>query len=167
LNAQSMTTRIMRTHTYAPSNPNIDVSSAYRLKWCNRDLIPIPEDRRLWTWQGFAGYWIITGTSFQPFQIILELSWNVVYGIQAILGLQSGGIVGQSGIFRVVSRQFSPPLVCVPSYYARDPSPRPLCSPILTGLHCAFSTASPVLTRLAWDIVIPGRATVESVNSWR
>lgn len=29
--------------------------------WCNRDLIPIPEDRRTWTWQGFAGYWIITG----------------------------------------------------------------------------------------------------------
>ena len=25
------------------------------------------------------------------------LSWNVVYGIQAILGLWSGGIVGQSG----------------------------------------------------------------------
>jgi cytosine/uracil/thiamine/allantoin permease len=30
-------------------------------QWCNRDLIPIPEDRRTWTWQGFAGYWIITG----------------------------------------------------------------------------------------------------------
>lgn len=25
------------------------------------------------------------------------LSWNIVYGIQAILGLWSGGIVGQSG----------------------------------------------------------------------
>jgi len=25
------------------------------------------------------------------------LSWNVVYGIQAVLGLWSGGIVGQSG----------------------------------------------------------------------
>ena len=25
------------------------------------------------------------------------LSWNAVYGIQAILGLWSGGIVGQSG----------------------------------------------------------------------
>jgi NCS1 family nucleobase:cation symporter-1 len=33
------------------------------MQWCNRDLIPIPEDRRTWTWQGFAGYWIITGVS--------------------------------------------------------------------------------------------------------
>ena len=30
-------------------------------QWCNRDLIPIPENRRTWTWQGYAGYWIITG----------------------------------------------------------------------------------------------------------
>lgn len=30
-------------------------------KWCNRDLIPIPDDRRTWTYQGYAGYWIITG----------------------------------------------------------------------------------------------------------
>lgn len=29
--------------------------------WCNRDLIPIPDDRRTWTWQGFAGYWVIAG----------------------------------------------------------------------------------------------------------
>lgn len=31
--------------------------------WCNRDLIPIPYGRRTWTWQGFTGYWIITGES--------------------------------------------------------------------------------------------------------
>lgn len=29
--------------------------------WCNRDLIPIPPDRRTWDWTGFAGYWVITG----------------------------------------------------------------------------------------------------------
>lgn len=29
--------------------------------WCNRDLIPIPPERRTWTWQGFAGYWVIAG----------------------------------------------------------------------------------------------------------
>jgi hypothetical protein len=39
--------------------------------------------------------------------------------------------------------------------------------PILTGLHFALSTASPLLTCLAWDLLIPGRAAVESVNSWR
>jgi len=40
-------------------------------------------------------------------------------------------------------------------------------SPILTGLHFALSTASPLLTCLAWDLLIPGRAAVEGVNSWR
>jgi NCS1 family nucleobase:cation symporter-1 len=29
--------------------------------WCNRDLIPIPSDRRTWDWTGYAGYWVITG----------------------------------------------------------------------------------------------------------
>lgn len=29
------------------------------------------------------------------------LSWNLLYGIQAILGVWSGGIVGQSGPFEV------------------------------------------------------------------
>jgi NCS1 family nucleobase:cation symporter-1 len=32
------------------------------------------------------------------------LSWNVVYGIQAVLGLWSGGIVGQSGNSHDLSR---------------------------------------------------------------
>jgi hypothetical protein len=74
--------------------------------------------------------------------------------------------------FTVISRQSSPPFACVPSRRARDPSP--LCSPSLhlnlTHPHqpsCALSTASPLLTRLAWDVLIPGRAAVESVNSWR
>lgn len=33
--------------------------------WCNRDLIPIPSERRTWTWQGYAGYWIIAGGRFK------------------------------------------------------------------------------------------------------
>lgn len=40
----------------------VDEHANYRNTfWCNRDLIPIPEDRRTWTWQGFAGYWVICG----------------------------------------------------------------------------------------------------------
>lgn len=40
----------------------VDEDANYRNTfWCNRDLIPIPEDRRTWTWQGFAGYWVICG----------------------------------------------------------------------------------------------------------
>lgn len=34
--------------------------------WCNRDLIPIPNERRTWAWQDFAGYWVITGTARKP-----------------------------------------------------------------------------------------------------
>src|ERR1700710_157006 len=53
-------------------------------------------------------------------------------------------------------------------------TPSPLCSPSLhlnlTHPHhpsCAHSTASPLLTRLAWDVLIAGRVAAESVNSWR
>lgn len=41
--------------------------------WCNRDLIPIPPDRRTWTWQGFAGYWVICGYVF----------WSLSMGLYA------------------------------------------------------------------------------------
>lgn len=45
----------------------VDEDANYRNTfWCNRDLIPIPEDRRTWTWQGFAGYWVICGYVSQP-----------------------------------------------------------------------------------------------------
>lgn len=40
----------------------IDDDAEYRNTfWCNRDLIPIPESRRTWSWKGYAGYWTITG----------------------------------------------------------------------------------------------------------
>jgi len=75
-------------------------------------------------------------------------------------------------VLAVISRQSSPHSACAPTHDARDPSP--LCSPSLhlnlTHPHqpsCAHSTASPLLTRLAWDVLIPGRAAVESVNFWR
>jgi len=43
-----------------------------------------------------------------------------------------------------------------------------LNSPTLTRSHqpsCAHSIASPLLTRLAWDVLIPDCAAIESVNS--
>lgn len=43
-----------------PVDDNANYENTY---WCNRDLIPIPEDRRTWVWEGFAGYWIITGAN--------------------------------------------------------------------------------------------------------
>jgi hypothetical protein len=53
-----------------------------------------------------------------------------------------------------------------PSLHLNLTRPHP-SSPILTGLRFALSAASPLLTCLAWDLLIPGRAAVESVNSWR
>lgn len=41
-----------------PVDENADYKNTF---WVNRDLIPIPDERRTWTWQGFAGYWVITG----------------------------------------------------------------------------------------------------------
>lgn len=46
----------------------VDENANYRNTfWCNRDLIPIPQDRRTWTWQGFAGYWVICGYVYECF----------------------------------------------------------------------------------------------------
>jgi hypothetical protein len=63
LSVQSTRMLITRIHTYVDSLPEGSSLANERMQWCNRDLIPIPEDRRTWTWQGFAGYWIITGVS--------------------------------------------------------------------------------------------------------
>lgn len=41
--------------------------------WCNRDLIPIPADRRTWTWQGYAGYWIIAGVNSTAWTVVSSL----------------------------------------------------------------------------------------------
>ena len=78
-------------------------------------------------------------------------------------------------IWFVVSRQPSPHFAGAPSHRARDTLP--LRSPSLTSTS-AFLThphrppfcalhRSPLLTHLALDLLIPGRAAVESVNSWR
>lgn len=57
--------------------------------WCNRDLIPIPEDRRTWTWQGFAGYWIITGANNSAWtagSTMLSLGLSVSQAMGVIVG---------------------------------------------------------------------------------
>ncbi|KXS99793.1 hypothetical protein AC579_9448 [Pseudocercospora musae] len=43
-----------------PVDENAEYHNTY---WCNRDLIPIPADRRTWTWQGYFGYWVICGVN--------------------------------------------------------------------------------------------------------
>ncbi|EPE35347.1 hypothetical protein GLAREA_11046 [Glarea lozoyensis ATCC 20868] len=66
--------------------------------WCNRDLIPIPEDRRTWTWQGFAGYWIITGAN--------NSAWTAGSTLLALglsVGQAMGVIVGGSFIISMIA----------------------------------------------------------------
>lgn len=49
--------------------------------YLNRDLIPTPPDRQTWSWQGFAGYWVIAG--------INTTSWTIGSTLFA-LGLSLG-----------------------------------------------------------------------------
>lgn len=63
------------------------VSKEYQ--WCNRDLIPTPKDRRTWTAQDFAGYWIIVGvntSSWMAGLTLLSLGLSVGQAIGFIVG---------------------------------------------------------------------------------
>ncbi|CAG8983072.1 hypothetical protein HYALB_00006100 [Hymenoscyphus albidus] len=67
------------------------------MQWCNRDLILIPEDRRTWTWQGFAGYWIITGAN--------NSAWTAGSTLLALglsVGQAMGVVVGSSWIISLI-----------------------------------------------------------------
>ncbi|KAL1303023.1 hypothetical protein AAFC00_003336 [Neodothiora populina] len=58
--------------------------------WCNRDLIPIPENRRTWTWQGYAGYWVISGvntTAWTAGSTLLSLGLSVPQAIGCVVGV--------------------------------------------------------------------------------
>ncbi|KAK7946774.1 uncharacterized protein PG986_011095 [Apiospora aurea] len=58
--------------------------------WCNRDLIPIPEDRRTWTWQGFAGYWVICGINTSAWTAgasLLSLGLSATQAIGCVVGV--------------------------------------------------------------------------------
>ncbi|KAL1639889.1 hypothetical protein SLS58_007476 [Diplodia intermedia] len=58
--------------------------------WCNRDLIPIPPDRRTWTWQGFAGYWVICGintTAWTAGSSLLSLGLSVPQAMGVVVGV--------------------------------------------------------------------------------
>jgi NCS1 family nucleobase:cation symporter-1 len=80
-------------------------------------LIPIPEDRRTWTWQGFAGYWIITGMRLRNVCVLkLKLSgcgtgannsaWTAGSTLLALglsVGQAMGVIVGGSFIISIIA----------------------------------------------------------------
>ncbi|KAK8209476.1 NCS1 family nucleobase:cation symporter-1 [Phyllosticta capitalensis] len=69
----------------------VDENSSYRnTYWCNRDLIPMPEDRRTWTWQGYAGYWTIAGintTAWTAGSTLLSLGLSVPQSIGVMVGV--------------------------------------------------------------------------------
>jgi NCS1 family nucleobase:cation symporter-1 len=58
----------------------------------------MPEDRRVWTWQGFAGYWIITGgnnSAWTAGSTLLALGLSV--------GQSMGVIVGSALIISIIA----------------------------------------------------------------
>lgn len=82
-----------------PGKPSTQTQRLTRKwQWCNRDLIPIPEDRRTWTWQGFGGYWIIAGAN--------NSAWTAGSTLLALglsVGQAMGIIVGSSLIISVIA----------------------------------------------------------------
>lgn len=38
--------------------------------WCNRDLIPLPPDRRTWGWFNYFGFWTITSLNLTVWQMV-------------------------------------------------------------------------------------------------
>lgn len=69
----------------------IDTDANYRNTfWCNRDLIPIPSSRRTWTWQGYAGYWVIAGintTAWTSGSSLLALGLSVPQAMGVMVGV--------------------------------------------------------------------------------
>ena len=59
-------------------------------QWCNRDLIPIPPDRQTWSWEGYAGYWVITGintTAWTCGSSLLALGLSVPQAMGLVVGI--------------------------------------------------------------------------------
>ncbi|KAM5493298.1 hypothetical protein McaMca56_006623 [Microsporum canis] len=67
--------------------------------WCNRDLIPIPPERRTWGALGYIGYWMVSGSCISAWTIGSTL---LAFGLspqQAIGCVAIGGIL--TGLFAV------------------------------------------------------------------
>jgi len=78
-----------------PVDENANYENTY---WCNRDLIPIPSDRRTWTWQGYAGYWIITGANNSAWTAGSTL-FSLGFNFSEVMGI----VVGSSLIIAILA----------------------------------------------------------------
>ncbi|EJT99989.1 hypothetical protein DACRYDRAFT_90066 [Dacryopinax primogenitus] len=61
--------------------------------WCNRDLIPIPKERRTWGIWGYCGYWTVSGSCVSAWTIG---STMLSYGLnaqQAMACIAVGGVI--------------------------------------------------------------------------
>ncbi|KZO95911.1 hypothetical protein CALVIDRAFT_549801 [Calocera viscosa TUFC12733] len=61
--------------------------------WCNRDLIPIPKERRTWGIWGYCGYWTVSGSCVSAWTIG---STMLSYGLnaqQAMACVAVGGVI--------------------------------------------------------------------------
>ncbi|DAA79460.1 TPA_exp: hypothetical protein A8136_0233 [Trichophyton benhamiae CBS 112371] len=61
--------------------------------WCNRDLIPIPPDRRTWGIWGYTGYWMVSGSCISAWTIGSTL---LAFGLSP---QQAIGCVAVGGVF--------------------------------------------------------------------
>ncbi|KAF2087333.1 hypothetical protein K490DRAFT_42127 [Saccharata proteae CBS 121410] len=87
------------TRLECPIDPNANYKNTF---WCNRDLIPIPNPRRTWTWQGYAGYWVIAGintTAWTSGSSSLELGMSVPQAMGVMVGVAvvSAGVAVLAG----------------------------------------------------------------------
>lgn len=80
-----------------PVDENADYENNF---WTNRDLIPIPYERRTWTWQGYSGYWVITGvntTAWTAGSSLLALGLSVGQAMGVVVGVSVlSGIIAVS-----------------------------------------------------------------------
>ncbi|KAF7195805.1 Transporter aclS [Pseudocercospora fuligena] len=70
-----------------PVDENAGYHNTY---WCNRDLIPIPPDRQTYSWQDFAGYWVIAGintTAWTSGSSLLALGLSVPQAMGLMVGV--------------------------------------------------------------------------------
>ncbi|KAI9834235.1 MAG: hypothetical protein M1819_003073 [Sarea resinae] len=61
--------------------------------WCNRDLIPIPEDRRTWGIWGYCGYWTVSGSCVSAWTIGATMLSYGLNAQQAMICVTVGGVI--------------------------------------------------------------------------
>ncbi|KAI1627935.1 NCS1 family nucleobase:cation symporter-1 [Exophiala viscosa] len=139
-------------------------------QWCNRDLIPLPPERRTFGVWSYAGYWVVTGCNVSAWSIgatLLGLGLSpqhaigvvVVGGILAgILAVVCGWIGAKHHIGYTVSSRFSWGMYG--SYF--PVILRTFVGCIWFGIQAFWGGQA---TRVLWGAIIPGFAHMKNTFS--